>query len=167
MKALSIRQPWAWMILHAGKDVEDRTWNTRTRGRVLVHAARGVTLQEWWDAWDFAFARCKVPYSKVPPYLDVERGGIVGSVEIVDCRTSSRSPWFQGAFGFVLRDPAPLPFHPCRGALGFFDVKLPYQVCRICGCHDLDCSRCIERTGEPCSWVGVDLCSACAEDRHS
>lgn len=34
--------------------------------------------------------------------------------------------------------------------------------CRICGCTNDDCRQCIERTGYPCSWVEVDLCSACA-----
>ena len=44
---------------------------------------------------------------------------------------------------------------------------LPYQTgnhrCRQCGCTDLDCSKCIERTGVPCVWVEEDLCSSCYE----
>lgn len=36
-------------------------------------------------------------------------------------------------------------------------------ICRKCGCTDLDCSGCIERTGAPCHWVEPDLCSACLE----
>lgn len=35
------------------------------------------------------------------------------------------------------------------------------RTCRACGCTDLDCSKCIERTGEPCYWVAENLCSAC------
>jgi hypothetical protein len=35
------------------------------------------------------------------------------------------------------------------------------RTCRVCGCTDLDCSGCIERTGAPCWWVDDDLCSAC------
>lgn len=35
-------------------------------------------------------------------------------------------------------------------------------VCRVCGCTDDDCSRCIEKTGVPCYWIAPDLCSACA-----
>lgn len=35
--------------------------------------------------------------------------------------------------------------------------------CRICGCTDADCRQCIERTGEPCSWVAEGLCSACVD----
>ena len=35
--------------------------------------------------------------------------------------------------------------------------------CRECGCTDLDCLGCIERTGAPCWWVEANLCSACVE----
>ena len=166
MKALSIRQPWAYMIMHYGKDIENRTWSTRVRGRVLIHASKGMTKGEWTEAWWFAREFVGVDTTIRGPVKDINYGGIVGSVEIVDCVTRSDSRWFDGPFGFALRNPVPLPFHPCRGALGFFDVQLPYQVCRVCGCHDLDCSGCIERTGEPCSWIEDDLCSACAEGRH-
>jgi hypothetical protein len=38
------------------------------------------------------------------------------------------------------------------------------RTCRECGCTDDDCSGCIERTGMPCHWVTMDLCSACVED---
>jgi hypothetical protein len=37
-------------------------------------------------------------------------------------------------------------------------------ACRVCGCSDLDCSGCVERTGKPCHWVEDNLCSACAEE---
>ena len=40
MKALSIRQPWAWLIVHGHKDIENRTWTTSFRGRLLVHAGK-------------------------------------------------------------------------------------------------------------------------------
>lgn len=45
--ALSIRQPWAWLIIHGGKDIENRTWPTRFRGRVAVHAGKGMTRDEY------------------------------------------------------------------------------------------------------------------------
>ena len=38
------------------------------------------------------------------------------------------------------------------------------DACRICGCTDDDCSQCVEKTGEPCSWVSPGLCSACVDD---
>lgn len=39
--------------------------------------------------------------------------------------------------------------------------KLSIRTCRVCGCNDLDCTQCIEKTGRPCTWVEEDLCSAC------
>lgn len=44
-----------------------------------------------------------------------------------------------------------------------FEAKVP-AVCRTCGCDDDSCWGCIERTGAPCYWVDVDLCSACAPE---
>lgn len=120
MIALSIRQPWASLILRAGKDIENRSWPTRFRGRILIHAAKGCTRDELEDALDFAEYACGIRYSA--DLKTIQHGGIVGSVEIVDCVTVSNSPWFCGRFGFVLRDPQPLPLRPWRGQLGFFDV---------------------------------------------
>lgn len=39
-------------------------------------------------------------------------------------------------------------------------------VCRVCGCTDDDCSQCVEKTGEPCSWIERDLCSACLDEAY-
>jgi len=132
MIALSIRQPWASLILKAGKDIENRCWSTRFRGRMLIHAAKGMTRAEHEDAIAFAVgairARPKADAKTTTlrelgfAFDDLQRGGIVGSVEIVDCVSGSDSPWFMGEFGFVLRDPKPLPFLPWKGQLGFFDV---------------------------------------------
>lgn len=124
MRAISIRQPWAWLIINAGKDIENRCWPTKLRGRVLVHAAKGMTRSEYEDVEDFLAmnSSCGI---KLPPAEALERGGIVGTVEIIDCVTSSESPWFFGPHGFVLRNPKPLPFTPMRGQLGFFDAEVP------------------------------------------
>jgi hypothetical protein len=121
--AISIRQPWAWLILHAGKDIENRSWATTRRGRVLIHAAKGMTRDEYDDA---AFHSGAIISGgrriALPPFAGLPRGGIVGSVEIVGCVTYSNSLWFSGPHGFVLRDPRPLPFQPLKGELGFFRV---------------------------------------------
>ena len=120
MKALSVRQPWAWLIINAGKDVENRTWHTKIRGRFLVHAAQGVTRQEYADAAAFADLECGV---KIPPFNELQRGGIIGSVELVDSVDTSDSPWYMGQKAFVLRDPQPLAFVPIKGRLQFFEVQ--------------------------------------------
>lgn len=60
----------------------------------------------------------------LPAFEDLPRGGIVGTVEIVDCVEQSDSPWFFGRYGFVLRNPQVLPeIIPVKGALGFFDWR--------------------------------------------
>lgn len=125
MIALSIRQPWAWLILHAGKDIENRNWPTRRRQRVLIHASKGMSHNEWLSAIQYAHLRCGVPRETLQQgceFEQLERGGIVGSVEITDCVQSSDSPWFAGPHGWVLRDPRPQPFLPWIGRLGFFEV---------------------------------------------
>lgn len=121
MLALSIRQPWAWHILHSGKDIENRDWHTRVRGRILIHASKGMTRDEYEDGQDPLWA-IGGPTIELPEIHELDRGGLVGTVEIVDCVTASDSPWFYGRFGFVLRDPKPIPFIVYRGQLGFFEV---------------------------------------------
>ena len=104
MLALSIRQPWAWLILNGSKDIENRQWQTRVRGRVLVHAAKGMTRNEYAGAVDFIVDAGMPPLPfDLPAFEHLQRGGIVGSVEIVDCVAESASPWFIGRYGFEQR----------------------------------------------------------------
>lgn len=121
MKVISIRQPWAAFIFaNSGhwKNVENRTWPTRERGNVLIHAAKGMTDEEYEAAKKFAW-QCGL--FNVPPKEDIKRGGIVGIVRLVDCVKTHRSLWFTGPYGFVFRDPYPLPFEPCAGQRGFWE----------------------------------------------
>ena len=80
-----------------------------------------MTRDEYADAWDLA-RQIRGNVDGLPSFEAIERGGIVGSVELVDCVTASDSRWFFGKYGFLLRDPQGLPFNPCRGQLGFFDI---------------------------------------------
>lgn len=126
-KAISIRQPWAHLILTEGKDFENRSWATRYRGPVLIHAAKGMTNAEFNEAMDFVdsafpLERGEALKRRARAHNDARRGGIVGVAEITDCVRASMSPWFFGPYGFVLANARPLPFVSCRGALGFFDV---------------------------------------------
>ena len=129
MKALSIRQPWAWAILHAGKRVENRSWHCHYRGPLLIHASKGMTRAEYddfaafyGDGRDAFFAFDDLGRPPLPTLADLARGGIVGRAVIVDCVTESRDPWFFGPYGIVLDEVGPLPFRPFKGSLGFFDV---------------------------------------------
>lgn len=123
-KALSIRQPWAWLIVHGHKDIENRTWPTRFRGPVLIHASKGMTMAEHRGVQDY-MAEISMGYLKVPAAEDLERGGIIGVAEITACVPPERrtSRWhMDGCQGFALRAAQPLPFTPLAGRLGFFDV---------------------------------------------
>jgi hypothetical protein len=123
VKALSIRQPWAWLIIHGGKDIENRSWHTKHRGRFLVHAAKGMTSDEYCDGLAFAMRTTHISMLRDFPHSsDMQRGGIIGSVDLVDSVDTSDSPWYMGEKGFVLRDPKPLAFVPFKGRLNFFEV---------------------------------------------
>lgn len=120
MIALSIRQPWAWLIVHGHKDIENRDWYTGQRGIFLVHAGKGMTRAKYEGALDTIDYVGK-PIA-LPPFEQLERGGIVGQAELVDCVRESPSKWFFGRWGFVLANVRPLPFIPLKGSLGFFNV---------------------------------------------
>jgi hypothetical protein len=109
--ALSIRQPACGWIVKGLKDIENRSWPTRFRGPLLIHAARSV----------YPEYRQQVAKQGLP------LGGIVGMVIVEDCVTNSNSRWFRGKFGFVLANPAPLEFLRCKGALGLFTPEIDAQ----------------------------------------
>lgn len=121
LPALSIRQPWAISILQGGKDIENRSWDTKFRGKFLIHAAGKYTVEEV-RSWRMFCEAQKIPleWAKSNQIYTLKVGGIIGEADLVDVLTESTSPWFCGPFGFVLRNVKPLPFVRCRGALGFF-----------------------------------------------
>lgn len=129
MKTLSVRQPWAWAILLAGRDIENRTWPTDYCGPLLIHASKRYDH----NAANFILPRmdwgmrAHLP-DGIPGPKFLPCGGIVGIVEIVglarcDAKsyTPHRSPWFEGPYGFVIEDPRELPFFPWHGKPGLFD----------------------------------------------
>lgn len=122
MRALSIRQPWAWLIVNGHKDIENREWSTQFRGQVLIHAGKTMARRYYEDVCASVALQLGCGSIQIPPYEQLERGGIVGTARIVDCLARADSPWFQGPFGFQVREARPLPFHACNGALGFFHV---------------------------------------------
>jgi hypothetical protein len=118
MMTLSIRQPWAWAIFH-GKDVENRTWSTKFRGDLLIHAGKSFDHHGYaWLLMHQALLNCDIRHPDLFP-----TGAIIGKVTMTGCVIHSSSPWFFGPYGFVFTDPVlfknPIPY---RGALKFFDV---------------------------------------------
>ena len=90
MKAISIRPPWAWAILHAGKDIENRTWKTKIRGTIAIHASQ--TMSRPYYESSIKEIRKIAPGAKIPNYDSMVRGAIVGLVEWLAVRnTRNRS----------------------------------------------------------------------------
>jgi hypothetical protein len=124
MKALSIRQPYAFAIVFGYKPVENRGWGTTFRGRVLIHAS----LKEERDAVEDVVAEIANQTGRAESVIADEYlanrhlGAIVGAATITDCVRDMNSRWFFGPHGFVLADPKPCKPVACRGKLGFFDV---------------------------------------------
>ncbi len=125
MIALSIRQPWADAIAYHGKTIENRSWTTRYRGPLLIHAGKKPDPDE--EAAREFIARAANQFSPNCLPVPEHHGGIIARARLVDVVTESTSPWFVGPFGFVLADVQPVPFFACRGALGFFNVQEPKQ----------------------------------------
>ncbi len=92
MKAITIKQPWASLIAHGIKDVENRTWRTKFRGRVLIH----VSNQKKFNV-SLTDEQC----IKASPVLGeavkgtMLFGAIIGEVEIVDCVLNHDSIWAE------------------------------------------------------------------------
>jgi len=116
LKAISVRQPWNWLIVNGYKDVENRIWPANLRGRVLIHAGASKS-----DTNPEALAFIKREYRVADLPDTFETGGIVGIAEIMDCVRRHRSKWFHGPFGWVLANARRLSFKPCKGQLKFFN----------------------------------------------
>jgi hypothetical protein len=134
MKALSVRAPWWWAILHLGKTHENRDWATGFRGTVYLHAGKWWKQNEGYDDIQAALECCGPRRAEIAGKLTFDalhagRGCLVGKVDIVDCVSRSASPWFFGDYGFALAKPVafahPIPF---KGALGLFDVPDDFEV---------------------------------------
>jgi hypothetical protein len=119
LRAISIRQPWAYAILHLGKDLENKPMRTHYRGRILIQASLTTTDHE------------RAAARKLGLDSDVlVRGAIVGDAEIVDCVRNSKSEWaIRGQWHWILKSPRvlakPMPF---KGALGF--IRVPDRILR-------------------------------------
>jgi len=127
--ALSLKQPWAALVVLGLKTIEVRRWPTPRRGFILIHASQTADDRE--EVW-----------RRLPPAargLAELRGGIIGQAELIDCIAYedletfrrdqrwhwNRPEWFQPPrlYGFVFRNASPLPFRPALGWMRFFRVE--------------------------------------------
>ncbi|MHB1426760.1 MAG: ASCH domain-containing protein [Gemmataceae bacterium] len=126
--ALSLKQPWAALLVHGLKTIEVRRWPTARRGRVLIHAARVPDQRP--EAW----AHVPAVWLETAQLL----GGIVGAGDITDCRAYrtieafqadqtlhlNDPSWFQPPmYGFTFTNLTVLPFRRYPGWMRFFAVE--------------------------------------------
>lgn len=127
---LSVRQPWAWLIVRGIKDVENRSWRTNYRGRLYIHAAALVD-NNYQNGLYFLSGQAEAAQKDFPyktasdmPRLFVKglpRGGIIGAVTLKGITETSENPWWDGhSLAWNLDDPEALPFIPCKGRQGLF-----------------------------------------------
>ena len=111
LPTLSIRQPWAWLIVQGHKDIENRTWRTSVRGRLLIHAGKRVCPD--------GLARVRALGLSLPATLP---RGIVGSVLLEEVTKTSLSPWtISGHWHWALSHAQTFtPPLPVPGKLGIF-----------------------------------------------
>lgn len=104
IKFISIRQPWAWCIVNGYKDVENRTWKTKYRGRILIHASQKFDM----IAHEYLIRNLGLHYvDRLIPEnpKDYDTGCIVGETEIIDCVENHQSKWSDGSkFQFLLKN---------------------------------------------------------------
>ena len=130
--ALSLKQPWATLLVHGHKSVEVRNWPTARRGRILIHAARVSDPRP--EAWKL-----------VPPELKEaaeQLGGLIGAADLTGCVAyrslkdfvaaqhlhMNEPDWFKPPvlYGFVFANLQVTPFRRCKGWMRFFPI--PQEV---------------------------------------
>ena len=99
---LTVRQPWAHLIAIGEKRIENRTWATKYRGLIGIHAGKSLK---------------HVPIEERDRYAF---GAIIAVVELVDIVAQSTDPYFQGPLGWVLRGARRLEPIPVRGGQRLF-----------------------------------------------
>lgn len=147
MKTVTIKQPWSYLICSGQKDIENRTWPTKFRGRVLIHASakpilminpnRVFTYQQWES---FRLEEKVQLMCRGTSFNPLSDGAIIGSVEIVDCVQNHPSIWAEKAeeynpnihefmprlYNWVLANPVLFakPIINIKGKLSFWDYPM-------------------------------------------
>lgn len=119
MKALSLKQPYAELILQGRKKIELRKWNTHFRGDFLIHASKVPDIEAM----------------KKFGFKDLPCGCIVGKAELADVKKYKNAEecdadkdlhlacmeW--GNYGFILKNPKRVKNIFCKGNLGFWNFR--------------------------------------------
>lgn len=137
LPALSIRQPWAWLVAGGVKDYENRAWSAanpgrKFRGRFLIHAAQGCTRDEYDSAAFTARASFRHGHGaeiEIPPLMVMPRGCVIGAATVTGwCDEAPYdNPWAFTS-GLIIEGAEMFAPIMCKGALGFFKPVLESEV---------------------------------------
>jgi ASCH domain len=122
IKALSVRQPWASLIVAGVKNIENRSWRPHYRGRLYIHAGR--------RAHKASIRELPARNAHVIAYDafadDLDNYGLIGSVKLIDCVQNADSPWaIPGLWHWIFENPVAFDTPVvCPGRLGLFDVQV-------------------------------------------
>ena len=112
MKALSIKQPWASLIAHGIKDIENRSWKTNYRGKVLVHASGKPDKEPYQIFTDEQWVKIEENDFDFAVFASYENtSAIIGEVEIVDCVINHPSIWAEKTPNIPERGPITKPIY--------------------------------------------------------
>ena len=119
MKALTLVQPWAWMIVYGPKRWENRTWSTTYRGPLIIHAGNSRRMME--DAYgDPTLARF------LPCPSELVFSALIGIVELTRIESIQKltgEPFAEGPWCWRLDRPIPLSHPvPMRGGRRLWNV---------------------------------------------
>ncbi|MEI3614724.1 ASCH domain-containing protein [Pseudogracilibacillus sp. SO30301A] len=81
MKAITIKQPWATLIALGEKRFETRSWQTKYRGQIAIHAGKSVDKDACNDSW----IKGVLKEHKIESYKDLPTGVVIAMAEIADC----------------------------------------------------------------------------------
>ena len=141
MKCITLTQPWASLVAIGAKQIETRSWSTRYRGPLAIHAAAGGYVDDYIEMKIEPFYSALVA-GGIPNRLYLPLGGVLAICDLVDCFRFDGDTWKMlhprevafgdfraGRFGFrlinVRRLPEPIP---ARGALGLWTWDPPAGV---------------------------------------
>jgi hypothetical protein len=132
-KALSVRQPYAWLLVNGIKTCENRSWDTKHRGTLIIHAGSKAMTKDDWQWLGEICADLDIP---VPPADDplLQTGAIVGCVYLANVVAKPDPDWELGwwdeeslAWMISAAKQVEEPI-PMKGKLQLFDVELPHDV---------------------------------------
>ena len=142
MKALSIKQPWASLIAYGIKNIENRTWKTKFRGKIYIHSSAKFAFRDFDGMLDDNQLKLAKELNCV-----LHTSAIIGEVDIIDCVINHSSIWAEESefnlgfeddkiiYNWVLANPVlyEKPILNVKGKLSFWEPDIDLVECIACG----------------------------------